>query len=105
MLAKALGVSGFLVTVTKMSLNNWNEKRFNLIKDQVTPFLQNSCGFSNVQFVPVDSLSNLNIHSKVDLPESSWYKGRCLLDILNDYPLPERKPLGPLRIPLIDKFK
>jgi translation elongation factor EF-1alpha len=39
MLAKALGVSGFLVTVTKMNLNNWNEKRFNLIKDQVTPFL------------------------------------------------------------------
>jgi translation elongation factor EF-1alpha len=39
MLAKALGVSGFIVVVTKMGTNNWDEKRFNLIKEQVTPFL------------------------------------------------------------------
>lgn len=39
MLAKALGVSGFIVAVTKMTLNDWSQKRFNLIKEQVTPFL------------------------------------------------------------------
>jgi translation elongation factor EF-1alpha len=39
MLAKALGVSGFIVVVTKLGTNDWDEKRFNLIRDQVTPFL------------------------------------------------------------------
>lgn len=39
MLAKALGVSGFMVAITKMSTQDWSQQRFNAIKDQVTPFL------------------------------------------------------------------
>jgi translation elongation factor EF-1alpha len=102
MLAKALGVSGFMVAVTKLSTNDWSQKRFNDIKEQVAPFLENSCGFSNVTFIPIDSINNVNIHKPI---ENSWYKGPCLIDYLNTLPLPERKPLAPLRIPIIDKFK
>ena len=56
MLAKALGVTELITVVTKMGTVDWNEKRFNHIKEQVTPFLENSCGFSNVKFIPVDSI-------------------------------------------------
>lgn len=102
MLAKALGVSGFIVAVTKMSTLDWSEERFKAIKDQVTPFLENSCGFRDVPFIPLDSINNINVHKRI---EGSWYKGPCLLELLNTIQLPERKPMGPLRMPIIDKFK
>ena len=53
MLAKALGVIELIVVVTKMGTVNWDEKRFTHIKEQVSPFLENSCGFHNVTFIPV----------------------------------------------------
>lgn len=65
MLAKALGVSGFLVAITKMNTVDWSEKRYQLIKDQVSPFLLNSCGFDNVPFIPIDSINNINIHKRI----------------------------------------
>lgn len=64
MLAKALGVQSMIAVVTKMGTSNWSEARYNLIKQQVAPFLENSCGFHGVQFIPIDSLLNANIHSK-----------------------------------------
>jgi translation elongation factor EF-1alpha len=39
MLAKALGVSGFVVAITKMGTQDWSQQRFQAIKDQVVPFL------------------------------------------------------------------
>lgn len=56
MLAKALGVIELIVVVTKMGTTSWNEKRFNLIKEQVSPYLENNCGFHNVIFIPIESL-------------------------------------------------
>lgn len=56
MLAKALGVVELIVVVSKMGTNNWSEKRFNQIKEQVAPFLENSCGFHNVIFIPIESV-------------------------------------------------
>lgn len=53
-------------------------------------------------FIPVESLLNQNIHSKF---ETSWYKGPYLLEYIDNVKLPERNPTGPLRIPVIDKFK
>lgn len=102
MLAKALGVIELIVVVTKMGTTSWNEKRYNLIKEQVSPYLENNCGFHNVIFIPIESLENVNIHTRI---ENSWYKGPCFLEYLDNVKLPERKPLGPLRIPVIDKFK
>lgn len=102
MLAKALGVIELIAVVTKLGTVNWEQKRFDYIKDQVKPFLENSCGFHNVTFIPVDSIQNKNIHNKV---QETFYSGPCLVDYLNELKLPKRDPMGPLRIPVIDKFK
>lgn len=56
MLAKALGVIELIVAVTKMGTVNWNQKRYDTIKELVTPYLENNCGFHNVVFIPVESL-------------------------------------------------
>ncbi len=50
----------------------------------------------------MDSINNVNIHKRI---EGSWYNGPCLLEYLNNIALPERKPLDPLRMPIIDRFK
>lgn len=68
----------------------------------MTPFLENNCGFHNVTFIPIESIDTANIHKPL---QDSWYKGPCLLDYLDNMKLPERQPTGPLRIPVIDKFK
>lgn len=73
-----------------------------MIKSQVTPFLESSCGFSSVEFIPIDSIANSNIHSRREL---SWYNGPCLIEVLNSIPIPKRDSDGPLRIPIVDKFK
>ena len=73
-----------------------------MIKEQVSPYLENSCGFHKVAFIPIDSLQNTNIHSRV---EGKWYTGPSLCEYLDHIALPERKPMGPLRIPVIDKSK
>ena len=65
MLAKALGVIELIAVVTKMGTVDWNKKRYDHIQDQVKPFLENSCGFHNVSFIPVDSIQNKNIHTKI----------------------------------------
>lgn len=64
MLATALGVQSMIAVVTKMATVEFSEERFNYIKEQVSPFLSQSCGFKDVQFIPIDSLNNINIHKK-----------------------------------------
>jgi small GTP-binding protein len=102
MLAKALGVVELIAVVTKMGTVDWNQKRFEHIQEQVQPFLDINCGFGKVTFIPVDSLQNKNIHARIP---DSWYKGPSFTEYLDNLVLPERKPMGPLRIPVIDKFK
>jgi peptide chain release factor subunit 3 len=69
----------------------------------VTPYLENNCGFTNVVFIPIDSTDNLNIHSKYE--DIKWFHGPYLMEMLNTVKTPKRDPDGPLRIPVIDKFK
>jgi translation elongation factor EF-1alpha len=85
MLAKALGVVELIAVVTKMGTVDWSEKRYQLIKEQVTPFLDNNCGFHKVAFIPIDSLINTNIHTRI---ENSWYNGPCLTEYLDTLALP-----------------
>lgn len=61
-----------------------------------------TCGYSESKFIPIDSINNINIHKPL---ENSWYKSEFLLKALEKIPLPERNIKGPLRIPIIDKFK
>ena len=37
--------------------------------------------------------------------EDSWYKGPCLAEYLDGIKISQRKPDGPVRIPVIDRFK
>lgn len=59
MLARSLGVSKLIVLVNKMDEVNWDEKRFNFIKEQFEPFLKGACGFDNkdIEWIPMSGTS------------------------------------------------
>ena len=61
MLAKSLGVLKLVVVINKMDEDNWNKTRFDYIKEQLSPFLANSCGFDlnkDVYWVPISGIKN-----------------------------------------------
>jgi translation elongation factor EF-1alpha len=68
-----------------MSTVDWAESRFNEIKSMVEPFLRDTCGYSECKFIPIDSISNLNVHKPV---ENTWYKDDFLLKALENIKLP-----------------
>lgn len=84
---------------------NWDKKRYDFIHSQVDPFLRNNIGIISIEWVPIDSLLNENIDTSIPTERCEWYAGDTLFDKLNNVPIPDRNPNGPLRIPVFDKFQ
>jgi peptide chain release factor subunit 3 len=66
----------------------------------------NKTGYKNedLVFVPIAGLTGANIIEPVGAT-CNWYTGPTFMDILENLPLEERFPVGPLRIPILDKMK
>lgn len=107
-LAKSLGVQKLVVVVNKMDEPsvNWAEGRWTEICTKLEPFLEKS-GYSkkDVTYVPISGLSGDNIKEKVKPEVCPWYKGDTLMTILDNLPLENRDPNGPLRMPIIERVK
>jgi elongation factor 1-alpha len=108
-----LGVEQLIVGVNKMDACNWDEGRFNEIKDEFVKMLQ-VIGFKpkKVPFIPYSGFHGDNLTTKSD--KAPWYKGWSanlgpkqvvkgftLVDALNDFiQPPTREPDKPLRLPI-----
>lgn len=108
-LAKTLGVSKLLVVVNKMDdpTVNWSKERYDEIESKMLPFLKTS-GYNvkkDVQFLPISGLFGTNMKTRLDKQICSWWDGPCLFEALDAIDIPLRDPNGPLRMPIIDKFK
>lgn len=108
-LAKTLGVSKLLVVVNKMDdpTVNWSKERYTEIESKMIPFLRSS-GYNvkkDVLFLPISGLLGTNMISRMDKKVCPWWNGPCLFEALDAIEVPPRDPKGPLRIPIIDKFK
>jgi elongation factor 1-alpha len=106
LLAFTLGVKQIIVAVNKMDEKtvNWGEPRFNEIKDEVSKFLT-KVGYKGetVPFVPLSGWTGDNLVEKSK--EMPWYKGKTLLEILDEIVPPKRPSDLPLRLPLQDVYK
>jgi len=82
-----------------------NEARWKEIKENLTPFL-NKSGYrdEDIFFVPISGLTGENIKEPVGA-NCSWYKGKTLMEILDQLPVEKRDENGPLRVPILDKTK
>ncbi|KAK9748947.1 hypothetical protein RND81_02G092300 [Saponaria officinalis] len=109
MLAKTLGVTKLLVVVNKMDepTVNWSKERYDEIESKMNPFLKSS-NYNvkkDVKFLPISGLLGTNIKVRVDKSVCPWWSGPSLFEAMDSIEGPPRDPQGPLRIPIIDKFK
>ncbi|MDP6294073.1 MAG: translation elongation factor EF-1 subunit alpha [Candidatus Woesearchaeota archaeon] len=103
-LCKTLGVGQLIVAINKMDVDNYDEAKFNKIKDDVVNLIK-MYGFNpdEVKFVPVASYPGDNVAKPSD--KLSWFKDGTLLDALNALKEPEKPTELPLRLPIQDVYK
>jgi peptide chain release factor subunit 3 len=108
MLVKTAGVRHLIVVVNKMDdpTVEWDEGRFNEIRDKLTPYLR-KCGFNprtDIFFIPVSGLTGYNLKdSSREL--CPWYEGPGLIQYLDSLPAVSRMNDGPVRLPIVDRYK
>ncbi|KAJ1271015.1 hypothetical protein BS78_06G096300 [Paspalum vaginatum] len=109
LLAKTLGVAKLVVVINKMDepTVKWSKERYDEIESKMVPFLKSS-GYNvkkDVQFLPISALVGANMKTRMDKSICSWWDGPCLFEVLDRIEVPLRDPKGPVRMPIIDKYK
>ena len=103
-LAKVLGIGQIVVAINKMDAVNYDQAKFNAVKDDVTKLLQ-SIGYKteNIPVVPCSAYIGDNVVKKSD--NMGWYNGPTIVQALDQTITPPEKPLDkPLRLPVQDVF-
>tara|TARA_Y100000310_G_scaffold33707_1_gene31867 strand:+ start:4916 stop:6196 length:1281 start_codon:yes stop_codon:yes gene_type:complete len=102
-LARTLGVDQLIVAVNKMDAVDYDQKKFDAVKSDVSTLLQ-SVGYKpeEVTFVPVAALMGDNVCKKGD--KLDWYTGATLLETLDTLKEPEKPTELPLRLPIQDVY-
>ncbi len=103
-LMRVLGIGQLIVALNKMDAANYDEKRFNEIKNEASILLR-SIGYKveEIPFIPVSAYVGDNVAKKSD--KTPWYKGKTLLETFDEYIKESSKPTDkPLRLPLQDVY-
>ncbi|WP_321211035.1 translation elongation factor EF-1 subunit alpha [Methanothermobacter sp. DP] len=102
-LSRTLGINQLIVAINKMDLVNYDEEKFNALKDEVAALIK-TVGYkpSDVEFIPLSAFEGDNITAKSD--NTPWYKGKTLVEALDDLEAPEKPVDLPLRIPIQDVY-
>ncbi len=102
-LAATLGIRQLIVAVNKMDVVNYDQKRYEQIKAEVSKFMK-LLGYdpSKVPFIPVSALKGDNIKEKSN--NMPWYNGPTLLEALDALQPPPRPVDKPFRLPIQDVY-
>jgi len=102
-LSKTLGVQQLIIAVNKMDAVNYDEAKFNAVKEDVSKLLK-SIGYKpeEVVFIPISALKGDNVVNKSE--NMSWYQGKTILEALDDLNEPEKPTDLPLRLPIQDVY-
>jgi len=102
-LARTLGVPQIVVSINKMDMVNYDQKRFEEVKASVSQILK-AVGFdpSKITFVPTAAYLGDNLTKKSE--KMQWYNGPTLLDSMNNLKAPEKPTQLPLRLPIQDVY-
>ncbi|WP_297435527.1 translation elongation factor EF-1 subunit alpha [Thermococcus sp.] len=100
-LARTLGINYMIVSINKMDMVNYDEKKFKQVADQVKKLLM-MLGYKNVQVIPTSAWEGDNVVTKSD--KMPWYNGPTLFEALDQIPEPPKPTDKPLRIPIQDVY-
>ncbi|MDE2223514.1 MAG: 50S ribosome-binding GTPase, partial [Candidatus Omnitrophica bacterium] len=97
-----LGIKNIAVCVNKMDLVNYDSKVFDQIKADYTKFLKD-IDLNPQAFIPIAAFHGDNMIAPS--PKMPWYKGGCVLDVLDGFQ--KAAPLNqlPFRMPVQDIYK
>lgn len=85
---------------------NWKRPRYDHIVENLMPFiLKTGYKEEDLFWVPISGLHGINIKDRLTKSICNWYDGPSLLEILDQLPVEDRDPNGPLRIPILDKMR
>jgi peptide chain release factor subunit 3 len=109
LLAKSLGVHKLVVIINKMDEETvkWSKDRYDQIKADLSVYLKN-CGYNlekHVYWVPMSGLTGEGLTEPVSQHRCSWYQGPTLLEVLDELETPPRTENGPVRVPILDRYK
>jgi elongation factor 1-alpha len=102
-LLKVLGVQQIIVVLNKMDSANYDEARFNKVKEEVGKLLK-TVGYdtNKILFVPTSAWEGENVAKK--LGKMKWYTGPTLLEALDTFVIPPKPVDKPLRLPVQDVY-
>lgn len=107
LLVKSLGVNQLGVVINKLDTVNWSKIRFDEIVSKLKTFLKQA-GFkdADVTYIPCSGLTGENL---VKPPTSSdlllWYNGPTLINVIDNFKIPERPIDKPFRMSINDLYK
>ena len=96
-IAALLGIKHIVVAINKMDLLDFDEKRFNSIKDDYLAFAQN-LGERQFFFVPISALDGDNVVNPSE--RCPWYKGQSLMQIFETVEIAGDKNTEDFRFPV-----
>lgn len=103
-LCRTMGVMQLAVLVNKMDVVNFDQAKFNKVKEEVGNILK-TAGFNldKIQFIPASAYEGDNIAKKSE--KMAWYKGSTLMDVFDTFDIPKPPTDLPLRMPIQDVYE
>ncbi len=101
-LLKTMGVRNLGVIINKMDSVNYDEAKFNKLKQEVNDLVK-GVGYQNVVFIAASGQKGDNVAKKsTNMP---WYKGPTVMEQLDSFPKPELPTNLPMRMPVQDVYE
>jgi elongation factor 1-alpha len=103
-LLRTMGVKNIIVVLNKMDALNYDEKKFNEVKEEVGKLLKGvGINPETTVFIAVSGLQGDNIVKKST--KMPWYKGPTILEQFDLLPAPALPTNLPLRMPVQDVYE
>ncbi len=102
-LARTLGINQLIIGINKMDLVNYDEEKFNALKEEVSDLIKTvAYKPKEINFIPLSAFEGDNISKKSE--NTPWYKGPTLVQALDEFTAPEKPTDLPLRVPIQDVY-
>ena len=108
LLVRSLGVGQLCVAVNKLDTVDWDQARFEAIKEKLKLFLTKQAGFkeSDLSFIPCSGLTGENLTKLPTCDKlKSWYSGKTLAGVVDTMKTPARAMEKPFRLAIADIFR
>ncbi|GAA3932539.1 sulfate adenylyltransferase subunit CysN [Litoribacillus peritrichatus] len=96
-IASLLGIRHVVVAINKMDLIDFDEAKYNEIKEDYLQFSE-QLNITDIQFVPMSALDGDNVVNRSE--RSAWYQGQTLMEMLETVEIAEDQNLDDFRMPV-----